>query len=152
MWLLSVSLVGILVPRRRLRLFIVAFLAGQMVVWVAAVALIEFKLIAYPIREFPKATNMGFTMEYLVYPVLIGLYIIYEPQQGWGRRALYLLAWSCGLGLFQYGLAVGTELLEFVWFNWQYAGLVFACILIATNRIVVLYRGSQAISKEQGDL
>jgi hypothetical protein len=152
MWLLGAALTAIFVPRRRLRLFIVAFLAAQMAVWIAAAVLLELGLIAYPIREFPRATNMGFTMEYMMYPVLCGLYIIYEPQRGWGKRALYLLAWSCGLGLFQYWLTAGTELVEYVHLNWIVAGFTFACILIATKGIVGWYRRSPAIPGGWGDV
>lgn len=91
-----------------------------------AVLHVHFDLLAYPVREFPKATDIGFTMPYMVYPIMAGIYIMYEPRNSLGLRTLYLFVCSFGVGVFHHMMQKYTDLLDFVNYHWIFTfGFLF---------------------------
>lgn len=112
-WLLAVGAVVYLVDRPRWPGFAISLMLCQSISWVIILIDIKLGLFTYPVREFPKATEMGFTMQYMLYPVICGFYILYEPRGSFWLKVLYMLPWTSGITLFHYLLGKYTRLLDY---------------------------------------
>lgn len=135
-WIVGAAVIAFMVPRPASRRFLFGFLACQTITWVNVALHVKLQLLAYPVREFPKATDLGFTMQYMVYPLLCGLYLIFEPQRSWTIRGVYLIVWCSVLAFFHHGLAQYTELVEYVHYHWSLAWIAFFIIFVSVNAIV----------------
>lgn len=135
-WIVGTIVISILVPRPDFRRFVVGFLVCQAITWINAALHVRLHLVAYPVREFPKATEVGFTMQYMVYPLLCGIYLICEPQRSWKARGIYLIVWCTGLALLHLGLARYTRLVEYIHYHWYFAWIAFFIIFGLVNAVV----------------
>ncbi|MEC0226253.1 CBO0543 family protein [Paenibacillus alba] len=67
-WILSLLLI-LLIPRQKRRLAMVAFLFKQYITCIFGHAVVELKLLAYPVRELADVSRTSFTYEYMAYPM-----------------------------------------------------------------------------------
>ncbi|MBP1155572.1 hypothetical protein ACVLD2_000514 [Paenibacillus sp. PvR052] len=135
-WIVGTIVIALLVHRPDFRQFVMGFLVCQAITWVNEALHVKLHWVSYPVREFPKATELGFTMQYMVYPLLCGIYLICEPQRSWTARGLYLIAWCSGLAVFHYGLARYTRLIQYIHYHWYIVWIAFFIIFVLVNAIV----------------
>lgn len=113
-WSIGILAAGLFVRRSNWHRFAVSYLLCQNFTWVCVTLHVKFAIFTYPVREFPRATNTGFTVQYMLYPVLCGLYILFKPHgAGMIKTALYILPWTVGVTLFHYLLSQYTDLLRY---------------------------------------
>lgn len=86
-----------LVPRDKNRDFQIIFSFAQAYTWLALLILVEIKWIRFPVREFPHASETGFTMHFLIYPVLGALLVLFYPEQR--SRILKIAYYLLGTGV-----------------------------------------------------
>lgn len=135
LWLVMIIFIPLLVPKAHFRRYLLASLICQAITWLSIALHVHFNLLAYPVREFPKATDLGFSMPYVIYPIMAGLYIIYEPRHSFSLRVLYVFLWSCGVAVFHYSMARFTDLLNFVNYHWIFSFGTSVIVLILTSSI-----------------
>lgn len=90
-WVIMILLLCIYVPKEKIRHAQIAFLAQQVITWAFGFAVVEMRLIEYPVRFFEYATRTSFTFEYFVYPSISVLFVLYYPN---GKRLLRRLVYS----------------------------------------------------------
>ncbi|MDQ0877178.1 hypothetical protein QFZ77_005837 [Paenibacillus sp. V4I3] len=135
-WILGLAMVILFVQRSNARRFILAYFTSQAIVWFSVILLIKLRIISFPVREFPRATDIGFTMTYVLYPILCGIYIILEPRRSRAINTLYLLLWCAALALLNDMLAKYTQLLDYKFLDWFMGSMFFIFLLVLTNMIV----------------
>lgn len=136
LWLVMTILIIVVVPKAHFRRYLLGSLVCQCITWFSILLHVHFKLLAYPVREFPKATDLGFSMPYMVYPIMAGLYMVYEPRHSLPLRVAYLFLWCCGVAVFHYTMAKYTDLLNFVHYHWFFSGATSIIVLLLTSTIV----------------
>lgn len=67
------------IPKEKYRLALVSFFMFQAFTWPAIILLVELGKIEFPVREFPRATQVGFTTNYLFYPMIFVWFILMFP-------------------------------------------------------------------------
>jgi len=67
------------IPKEKYRLALVSFLMFQSFTWPAIIILVELGKIEFPVREFTRATQGGFTTNYLFYPMIFVWFILMFP-------------------------------------------------------------------------
>ncbi|MEH7109707.1 CBO0543 family protein, partial [Bacillus sp. JJ1764] len=67
-WILSLYLLLKYTPTDSKRLAWITFIFVQAIAWLVEYIQMMFGLIEFPYREFNKATNMSFSLHYIVYP------------------------------------------------------------------------------------
>jgi hypothetical protein len=134
-WVIGISAYLFLTPKNRYRKVLFALLLCQTFVWVSSLLHVKYHLLAFPVREFPKATEVLVTTEYFFYPLLSGFYIIFEPKRSLGIRFLHLSLWISGLTLMDVMLVKYTNLIEYVHYAWYLTWIDFFCIFAVTNLI-----------------
>lgn len=133
MWVMGMLAYLFLTPKKHYRKLLFTLLVCQTLLWLNSLILVEFDLIDYPVREFPKATNLLITTAYFFYPLLCGFYIAYEPKQTMMVRLFYLSIWISALVLYDLILVNYTNLIKYVHYAWYLTWIDFFCIFAVTN-------------------
>jgi hypothetical protein len=136
-WVLGISAFVLLIPKNSRRRFIFAFLACQCLTWLDSLILVQFNLISFPFREFPKATDILFTTSSFMYPLIYAFYLFYIHKAKRIGRLLYLSIWVSGIAIFVELDEKFTDLLKFHNFSWYWTWLNFFLIFALLN---VIYR------------
>ncbi|RAU99536.1 CBO0543 family protein [Paenibacillus sp. YN15] len=110
-WIIVIAAMLLLLRRNNWRRFAAAHLMAQNLTWINGLIHCQLGVYAYPVREFPKATDMGFTMQYLFYPTLCGFCILFEPNGGLAKKILYILCLPTATVIFRMLLMRYTRLI-----------------------------------------
>ncbi|MFB5193661.1 CBO0543 family protein [Neobacillus sp. KR4-4] len=133
MWVIGIFTYIFFTPKKRYRKVAVTALICQSLLWLNSLVHVEFDLIAFPVREFPKATDLLITTEYFFYPLLCGFYLAYEPKHSLRIRLIYLCSWISIITLYDFILVKFTNLIEYVHYAWYFTWIDFFCIFAVTN-------------------
>jgi hypothetical protein len=126
----------LLSAERKWHAFLLGFLTCQGIAWLIEILLVEWRLVAYPVREFPHASDFGITEKLMLYPVLCAFFVIYEPSKRyWVFRLMNLTLWVAGLTIIDVSLAHYTRILDYIGFRWFHAALFFLGLLLSVKSI-----------------
>ncbi|CAG7630175.1 hypothetical protein PAESOLCIP111_03176 [Paenibacillus solanacearum] len=151
-WFVCVTTIYFLVPKVKAHEFLMCFLACQAVVWIVEVLLVQFDLVAYPLREFPKASDLNITFKVMWTPVASGLYYIYRPRENHLTKCFYFAAWISLLTLIDGLLAANTELVDYIHFHWSLMAIVLSIIFLSVHGLASwFFRDSQVFRKEASE-
>ncbi|WP_241158415.1 CBO0543 family protein [Cohnella candidum] len=89
--------------------------------------LVQLDLTAYPLREFPKASELNIPFKVVWTPVASGLYYIYRPRGKKLTKCFYFAAWISLLTLIDGLLAANTELVK------QWMTCIFGHAMVELN-------------------
>lgn len=85
-WTIFPLLLLIFVPKDRVRELIAVFLFFQTLTWLFSIVLTHYDLLGAGTLEFPNATKVNFSLEYIVFPTIAVFFQLYFPEQ----KATYL--------------------------------------------------------------
>ncbi len=68
------------VPKNKFREAQVIFFFKQLITWIFGLTVAELKLIEYPYRQFPHATEASFGFEFFVYPAVCVIFNLHYPN------------------------------------------------------------------------
>lgn len=133
LWGAGISAFILFIPRNRRRRFFIAFLFCQAVLWLSSLFHVKYHLLAFPVREFPKATDLLVTTEYFFYPVCCGFYVVFEPKRSFLIRILYLAVCCSGIVVLDVILEKYTDLIKYVHYKWYLTWINAFGIAAVTN-------------------
>lgn len=116
-----VVIIGIvyLIPKRKRRLAVVAFLFKQVITFLIGLVVVELGLLEYPIRLFASINRTSFTYEYFGFPVVCAAFNVWYPN---GRSPLIQLGYYVGytsvLTIIEVITEKYTELLNYIHWEW----------------------------------
>ena len=121
-WIISLLLLIIFVPKKRIREAQVIFFFKHMITWLFGLLVVEKGLIRYPFRLFfHKATKSSFTFEYFVYPALCTLFNLYYPEnRSKLYKAFYYFAHVSMITGFEYFALKYTRLITYNQWKWYW--------------------------------
>lgn len=138
MWLFGVVFFILFIPRKDWRKGFLAFLMFQAIIWLCDMPSFEFGLLSAPVREFPKATGLPVTIDYLFYPALFSIYYVNKKGKAnkWSRFT-YFFIWVTVITLFDIIIQKYTGLLEYkllpLYGMWIYISFLFFVSHICCN-------------------
>ncbi|PKR86438.1 CBO0543 family protein [Heyndrickxia camelliae] len=138
MWLFGIVGFILFIPRKDWRRGLFAFLMFQAIIWLCDMPSFQFGLLSAPVREFPKATDLPVTIDYLFYPALFSIFYVNKKVRAslWYSFAYYFI-WITATTLFDSMLEKYTGLLEYkllTWYGmWIYIGFLFYTSEICCN-------------------
>jgi hypothetical protein len=94
LWIVLPILLFKVTPKDRIREALATLMFFQTLTWLFSTGLTYFGLLESPIRLFQEATQLSFTMEYLVFPTAAVLFQLKFPKNStFVRRLLHYLFW-----------------------------------------------------------
>jgi hypothetical protein len=92
LWYAGVIAVMVGIPKRRYREAAAFYLICQPLTWAFSFIELRLGLLTFPVREFPVATDINFTIEFWVHPLIFVFYSLHKDRfPGWKKYA-YLAA------------------------------------------------------------
>lgn len=99
----------------------VVFLFHQMPTWVMGLVVVEAGWLAYPVREFQRATHASFLFEYLSFPVIAGYFVAYYPNnRGIVAKLMYFTAITLAIAVPEWFIERYTQLIKYVTWSWPW--------------------------------
>jgi hypothetical protein len=135
LWVFGITAIVLFTPKNGLRKLLFASLVCQAILWASALVHVKFGLLSFPVREFPKATDVLFTTEYFFYPLIYGFYIIFEPNVSFMVRLCYFVLWISGLTVIDYLIEKNTDLIIYENYAWYWSWLNFFVIFLLASLI-----------------
>lgn len=135
MCIFGTTAIVLLIPKNRLRQTLFALLVYQALLWVSILFHVKFGLLSFPVREFPKATDVLFTTAYFFYPLMYGLYIIFEPKVSFIVRLCYMSLWISGLTAIDYFIEKYSDLIVYENYTWYWSWLNFFILFLLSSLI-----------------
>jgi TRAP-type uncharacterized transport system fused permease subunit len=137
-WLVGVVGFILFIPHDNRREGILALMIFQAVVWLCDMPAFKYHLLSAPVREFPKATDLTFTINYFLYPVLFAIYYVHKRQNSKPLSGFaYFFVWTSFITLFDNIIEIYTDLLEYEHLSrygmWFYIGFLFYVSQICCN-------------------
>lgn len=119
----SVTIIGLwyFVPRNKIREACTIFLFKQFMTWLFGLLVVQYGLIEYPIREFPKATHTSFSFEYFIYPATCVVFNLHFPLQ---KSAIHKIGWflffPTWMTILEVLIECNTDLIEYIHWAWYW--------------------------------
>ncbi len=138
-WIISLSLL-FFIPRNKIRLALLAFLFSQLLNCNFGQIVIQLDLLAYPVRELADIFRTSFTYEFLAYPIITALFIVYYPEH---RSRLvqfgYYLIFCTFLTIPEALLEKHTELIKYIHWSWFCTWSALFLTFLATRLFCVWF-------------
>ncbi|KKI91322.1 hypothetical protein WQ54_15370 [Bacillus sp. SA1-12] len=143
-WLLLsvyVFATGILffIPKKKIRLAVVAFLFKQIITFLIGLVVVELGLIEYPIRLFASINRTSFTYEYYAFPVACAVFNVWYPNN---RSKLIQFGYYAGftsvLTIAEVIIEKYTELIYYIHWEW-YISWITICLSFFLSRIFCVW-------------
>ncbi|MEK4670459.1 CBO0543 family protein [Niallia sp. FSL R7-0271] len=117
-WVISIGLLLLLIPKKYLRVSIIAFLFSSTIAWAYEYIQVLFGLLEFPYREFAKATKLSFSLHYAVYPTFFVFFIVYYPtDKSTLRKFFHTFLFNLLLATYTFLLNKYSSLIEFKHWN-----------------------------------
>jgi hypothetical protein len=119
-WILTIALL-FTIPRDKIRLAFTAFLFKQGITWILGLAVVEYGLLAYPVRFFADVNRSSFTYEFFVYPAVCAIFNAYYPySKSKFNQFLYYAAYCTALTIPEVIIEKYTDLLVYINWSWYW--------------------------------
>ncbi|UJF33512.1 CBO0543 family protein [Paenibacillus hexagrammi] len=122
-----------ILPRSKWRELCVALLACQALTWINSLIHVQWGLYIFPVREFPKATNLSFTLEFFLYPFLCAISFIYEPKDSRLKQLCRIALWVSIAVAVDVLLNQYTNLVHYIRYTWYCAWVELYVIYWISN-------------------
>jgi hypothetical protein len=148
MWFIGIiTLVS--VPNSLRRRFMFAYLISQALAWINTLISAQLHWISFPVREFPIATDLLFTNEYMFYPVIYGIYIIISHKKKFGARFMYAVFCSLIIILTEVFMILYSDLIRYDHTTWYWRWLNGLAATVLLSFIDQWFFKKSAFSKER---
>lgn len=140
-WTVAIGMLWWKVPRNRLREAHLVFLIAQTIGWKYVYIQSKVRNILFPYREFPYATDMLFSLHFIIYPTFNVLYIMWYPKsKGKLFQFFYTLVFIGIHQMYEYILERYTDLIENNHWHWSYGLLTKLIIYFIILRFYEWYK------------
>jgi hypothetical protein len=117
-WVVSILLIPIAIPKHRTREAVLFFLSTQMITWILSLLLVEWSFLENSIREFPAASGSNFTNNYFFFPFISTVFSLYYPSQKPAYiKVLYQVRFILFVGTYLAFISTYTDILHYIHFN-----------------------------------
>lgn len=118
-WIVTVVALIIFVPKDKIREAQVIYLFKQLITWLFGLAVVELRLIEYPVRLLSYANRTSFTFEYFIYPSLCVIFNLRYPQNdSYFRQFLYYSYYCTAMTLLEVFVERYTNVITYLHWSW----------------------------------
>ncbi|MFD2332574.1 CBO0543 family protein [Cohnella sp. GCM10020058] len=120
-WIITILLLRFSVPLNKIREAFVIFSFKQMLTWFFGFLVVQYKLIEYPVREFPYAARNSFSFEYFIYPALCCVFNMKFPDhKGILHKTLWYLFFPSWMTILEVLIEKHTQLIRYLHWHWYW--------------------------------
>jgi hypothetical protein len=128
-WVASIILLLWKIPKEKKREAQIVFLFAQTLGWLYVFIQSYFNNLVFPVREFPKATNMLVSLHFIIYPTFLVFFTLFYPNTNQKRKIfLHYLLFISIHQVYEILLTRYTDLIKSKDWEW-YLGVVTKCVV-----------------------
>lgn len=125
-WIITIILLIFFIPKNKIREAIIPFFFKLALTWITSLAVVELRLIEYPVRFFSYANRTSFSFEYFIYPSFCSLFNIHYPERkSFFKQFMYYFYWCSILTAIEIRVEKYTDILEYLHWSWHITWLTF---------------------------
>jgi hypothetical protein len=136
-----VAATGVLffIPKKKIRLSLVAFLFTQVITFLVGLVVVELGLLKYPVRCFASVNRTSFSYEYYALPVVcIAFNVWYPHTRSLLYRMGYYLGYSSVLTIGEVIIEKYTNLIKYIHWEWYFTW-ISVCITFILVRLFCIW-------------
>jgi hypothetical protein len=139
-WIITIGLLFKFIPKNKIREAHVAFFFKQVLTWVLGLAVVQYKLIEYPVRLFPYATKTSFSFEYFIYPSLCAIFNVNYPQskKAFGQF-MYYCFYCTTITIVELYIEKHTDILKYIHWTWYITWITLFITFYCTRKYYVWF-------------
>ncbi|WP_308635504.1 CBO0543 family protein [Paenibacillus silvisoli] len=139
-WIITIGLVVFTTRRNQIREAAVVFLFKQVLTWLLGLTVVQFKLIEYPVREFPYATRTSFSFEYFIFPAICIVYNLRFPtNKGPFLKLCWILLFPSWMTALEVLLERYTDLIRFIHWQWYWTWITLLITFYLSRRFYLWF-------------
>ena len=139
-WIISVLLLFRFIPKNKVRLAQLAFLFKQAITWLIGLAVVEARLLEYPVRFFSYANRTSFTFEYIVYPSICAIFNVnYPEKKGRFSQFMYYSYYCTAITIIEVILEEYTNLINYINWTWYITWITLYITFYMTRKYCVWF-------------
>lgn len=141
-WIITAIALILLVPKNRIREAWVIFLFKQFLTWILGIAMVELRLIEYPVRFFAYANKTSFSFEYYIYPAICVIFNLHYPEnRNKIIQFLHFVAYCTGISIFEVLCEHYTNIIKYTGWTWYYTWIsLFITFFISRTFYIWFFR------------
>ncbi|WP_449536501.1 CBO0543 family protein [Ferdinandcohnia sp. Marseille-Q9671] len=124
-----------LIPKKKFRLAVVAFLFKQLITFLIGLVVVELELLEYPTRLFSSINRTSFTFEYYAFPVVCAAFNVWYPN---GRSIFIQLGYYAGfstvLTIIEIIIEKYIDLIKYIHWEWYITWITIALSFYLTRK------------------
>lgn len=149
LWITLPVILYKVIPKSRRREMVAVFLFFQTLTWIFSIALTYFGLLSAPVREFPDATKVNFSLEYIAFPTAAVLFQLWYPEnKKMVRRTVHYVVTVAGILLFMVIVGELTDLMKIKVDNLIRSSCNFTIELLLVRRYIVWFMKPEPTSSK----
>jgi len=134
-WLLTIILLIIYVPKEKIRHANIIFLFKQSITWLFGLTVVEFKLIQYPYRIFEHAHNTSFSFEFFIFPGICVLFNLYYPvKKNKLKKLIHYINYCTLITIIEIILERYTDLINYINWSWFWTWITLLVTFYASRK------------------
>lgn len=138
-WTIGIGLIFI-IPKNKRRLALIAFLFMQVMTLLFGSVVVQFDLIAYPVRLFADVNRASFSYEFFLYPVVCAVFITFFPSsKGLLGKFYYYTAVTTVLTIPEFFLEKYTHLIEYLQWSWYWTWVTLFLTLLISRKFSIWF-------------
>lgn len=138
-WAVTLLLLFICIPRKKIREAHVVFLFKQVLTWLFGLLVVEVAFIEYPVRVFQVATKSSFSFEYFIYPAISVIFVLRFPEH---KTKLHKMGWyllfPTWMTILEVLIERYTNLIHYIHWTWYWTWITLL-ITFYISRIYYLW-------------
>jgi hypothetical protein len=139
-WILTIVFLAIFIPKDKIREALVAFLFKQLITWITGLAVVELRLIEYPVRLFSYANRTSFSFEYFIYPSICAIFNVnYPKDKSFFRQFRYYFYYCTSLTFVEVVVERYTHILKYVHWTWYITWITLFITFYLTRKFYIWF-------------
>ncbi|WP_112180235.1 CBO0543 family protein [Paraliobacillus zengyii] len=138
-WAIGIALIFI-IPKNKRRLALVAFLFKQVITLLFGSVVVQFDLIAYPIRLFADVNRASFSYEFFLYPIVCAVFNVFYPVS---KSILYRLGFftvfCSALTITEIFLVQYTDLIDYLQWSWYLTWITLFLTFLLSRKFFIWF-------------
>ncbi|ACT03164.1 hypothetical protein Pjdr2_4545 [Paenibacillus sp. JDR-2] len=143
-WILTILLLIFTIPLSKIREAFVVFSFKQILTWFFGLLVAQYKLIEYPVREFPYATRSSFSFEYFIYPAICIVFNLKFPKdKSIIKKTLWYLFFPSWMTALEVLLEKHTGLIHYIAWHWYWTWVTLLATFCLTRMFYLWFMKKQ---------
>jgi hypothetical protein len=139
-WIITTAVLLFSVPRTKIREALLISFFVQLITWVVGLAVVQLRLIEYPVRSFPYATKASFDFEYFIYPAVCVVFNLHYPAgKSRIRQFIHYFITCTAITIVEVLCEMFTNIITYIHWTWYITWITLFITFYASRKFYLWF-------------